>query len=134
MTFYWIAVAAVAITSSARLTRLATYDHLPPVKWLRNKYADLTDGSDWQLLAFCGYCASFWITAAVALWGYFTDFHEPWWVINGIFGASYLAAILMAHDGDDGDDGDEGVQTNVVLGQVSDFPVIDALDAGDGDD
>lgn len=117
--FFWIAVAAVTITSSARLTRLATYDHLPPVEWLRNKYADATDGSGWQLLAYCAYCASFWITLAVVLSGYASDWHESWWVVNGIFGASYLAAILMVHDGDDED---EPVVEQHFHG---DFPVIE---------
>lgn len=102
--FYWIAVAVVTVVSSARLTRLATWDDFPPAKWLRNKYADLTDGSGWQVLAFCAYCASFWVTAGVFLWGYFTEFHEPWWVVNGLLAASYLAAIVMVHDGDDGED------------------------------
>lgn len=100
--FFWIAVALVVITSSARLTRLVTFDHLPPVKWLREKYAARTDGSDWQLLAYCGYCASFWVTLIVVGWGYLTDWQTAWWIVNGIFGASYLAAILMSRDGDEG--------------------------------
>lgn len=120
--FYWIAVAAVTIVSSARMTRLATWDQFPPVVWLRNKYAEWTDKTDrrrgWQLLAFCGYCASFWITAIIvswadlagvldgkAAWGGDGDLARPlWWLVNGTLAASYLAAILMAHDGDDGDD------------------------------
>ena len=127
--FYWIAVAAVTITSSARITRLVTYDKFPPVEWLRDKYADATDGSGWQLLAFCAYCASFWVTLAVVLVGYYTDFHEAWWLVNAIFGGSYLAAILMVHDGDN--DEEPTVEFNqTVLGQVSDlrdsdFPVIE---------
>lgn len=112
--FYWAAVALTTIVSASRLTRLATWDEFPPVKWLRNKYAAVTDGSDWQVLAFCGYCASFWITAFVVGWGWlagvYTDSPETsvsgnvWWIINGVLATSYLAAILMAHDGDDGDD------------------------------
>lgn len=105
--FFWIAVAAVTITSSARITRLVTYDKFPPVQWLRDKYADLTDRPrllGWQLLAFCAYCASFWITVGVVLWGYLTDWQPVWWVVNGTFGASYLAAILMVHDGEPDDE------------------------------
>lgn len=106
--FHWIAVALVAIVSSARLTRLATYDHFPPVEWVRNKFVDLTDRSDrsrrWQLLAYCPYCASFWITLIVVLSGWGSDWHEAWWMVNGSLAASYLAAILMVHDGDDGED------------------------------
>ena len=99
--FEWIAVAVVTVMSAARLTRLATFDSFPPVAWLRDKYADATDGTKWQILAFCPYCASFWITLAVVLSGYYSDFHEAWWLINSILGASYLAAIVQVHDGDD---------------------------------
>lgn len=99
--FEWVAVALVVITSSARLTRLLTYDHFPPIEWLRNKYADATDGSTWQLLAYCAYCMSFWATLVVLLSGYYSNWDEVWWLVNGILGASYLAAILMINDGDD---------------------------------
>lgn len=103
--FEWIAVAIVAVLSSARLTRLATFDDFPPVKYLRDRYFDWTDKTDrrrqWQILAFCGYCASFWITSAVVAWGFLTGWHTAWWLVNGIFGGSYVAAIIMANDGDD---------------------------------
>jgi hypothetical protein len=115
--FYWIAVVATTIISASRLTRLATWDKFPPVVWLRDKYADATDGNGWQILAFCGYCASFWLTGLVVAWGLLSGVYAPvsgnqydnipftaWWIVNGILAASYLAAILMAHDGDDGDD------------------------------
>lgn len=116
--FEWVAVAVVAVLSAARLTRLATWDKFPPAVWLRDKYADLTDGSGWQLLAFCGYCASFWIFALVVLWAdlagvldgrtaWGTDGDVArviWWFANGILGGSYAAAIVMAHDGDEGED------------------------------
>lgn len=107
--FYWVMIAAVTITSASRLTRLLTFDKFPPVQWLRFKYADLTDGSGWQLLAFCGYCASFWATAAVVAWGYLVEFDTAWWLVNGTLGGSYLAAILMAFDGD-GDDGPSTIE------------------------
>ena len=111
--FYWIAVALVTILSASRLTRLATFDKFPPVKWLRDKYEDRTDGSDWQLLAMCGYCASFWVTALVVGTGYFagaydhnstSDWNFIWWVLNGTLAASYLAAVFMAIDQDPGDE------------------------------
>ena len=104
--FYWIAVALVVITSASRITRLLTYDKFPPIRWVRDKYLDATDGSDWQLLALCAYCASFWITLAVVLSGYFSEWHQLWWIINGTLGSSYLAAILMIHDGERDDEGD----------------------------
>jgi hypothetical protein len=112
--FYWVVVGLVTVVSASRLTRLATWDVFPPVKWLRDKYADATDGNGWQVLAFCGYCASFWVTLIVVGWGYLSGVYQSrpsasspalvWWLTNGTLAASYLAAILMAHDGDDGDD------------------------------
>lgn len=99
--FYWIAVAVVTVVSASRITRLLTFDKFPPIVWLRDKYADATDGTGWQLLAFCAYCASFWVTAVIVLWGWLTDWQTAWWLVNGISAASYLAAVFMVHDGDD---------------------------------
>lgn len=112
--FYWIAVAAVTILSAARLTRLAVYDDFPPVKWVREKFLDKTDGSNWQLLGICGYCASFWLTGLVVLsadlmgvldgepaWGGSGELSQPlWWIFNGTLAAAYLAATYIANDGD----------------------------------
>jgi len=103
-TFQWVAVAVVAVLSSARLTRLLTVDKFPPIKWLRNKYEDATDGSDWQLLTLCGYCMAVWTTPLVVGAGYLSDWHTAWWLVNGTLGASYLSAIVMAYDGDPGDE------------------------------
>lgn len=98
--FEWIAVGLVVVLSAARLTRLATYDKFPPVLWLRTKYEDATDGTGWQMLAFCPYCASPWITLVVAGSGWASGWHAAWWFINGVFAASYLAAMVMVHDGE----------------------------------
>lgn len=103
--FEWVAVALVAITSAARITRLVTHDAFPPAVWVRMKWDDLTTSkgkpSGWNLLLHCAYCFSFWATVAVVAWGYLSDFDTAWWIVNSIFGGSYLAAIVMVHDGDD---------------------------------
>lgn len=122
--FHWIAVAVVIITASARLTRLATHDKFPPALWLRNKYGEWTESDShprrlkWQLLMYCGYCFSFWGTALVVITADLTGqfdgvpaggvehghwLYVLWWFLFGTFGGSYLAAILMAYDGDPGD-------------------------------
>lgn len=112
--FYWIAVVLIIITAAARITRLVVADKFPPMKWLRTQYEDAVDGSGWEWLTMCGYCFSFWSTLGVVLWadlagvfdgspafGWTGDLSIPWWfIINGTLGASYLAAILMANDGD----------------------------------
>lgn len=110
-TMYWIAVAIITVIASARLTRLAVYDHFPPVMWLRNKYLDATDGSGWQLLGLCGYCSSFWATLVVVVWADLSGVFEgwtgdpniwasAWWFLMGTLAASYLAASFVANDGD----------------------------------
>lgn len=103
---FWLAVAVVTVVSSARLTRLATFDAFPPIQWLRDKYDEKTDGNSWQLLAHCPYCAAPWFTLAVLLSGYFSDFHVVWWLFNGWLAASYLASMVMVHDGDESGDED----------------------------
>lgn len=102
--FEWVAVAVVTVMSAARLTRLATYDSFPPTAWLRDKYADATDGTKWQILAYCPYCASFWLTLLVVGSGWLSDWHTAWWLFNATMGASYLAAIAMVLDQDEDDD------------------------------
>lgn len=112
---YWVAVAIITVTASARLTRLATYDQFPPVLWLREAYAEFMDKTErrrgWQVLAYCGYCASFWLTLIVVVWADLSGVFEGWtrdpslwasgwWFLMGTLGASYLAAILMKNDGD----------------------------------
>ncbi len=117
--FYWVAVIATTIISAARITRLAVYDKFPPAQWIRDKYLDATDGSGWGLLALCGYCMSFWVTGAVVALGLMAHVygHPPndpysdiafaaWWIVNGIFAMSYLAAAFVANDGDDSEDED----------------------------
>ena len=72
--FEWVAVAIVSVVSAARITRLVTVDDLPPVAWVRNKYAQWTGDSDWGLLLFCGYCFGVWAAFGVVLWGWLVDF------------------------------------------------------------
>ncbi len=99
--FEWVAIAVVSILSTARLTRLLTWDKYPPVAWLRWKWTNLTNDGDWSELATCGYCASMYFAPAVLLSGYFTDFHLIWWLVNGSLATAYAAAVFMANDGDD---------------------------------
>lgn len=110
--FYWLAVVATTIVSTARITRLAVYDKFPPAQYIRDKYLDATDGSGWGLLALCGYCMSFWVTLLIVGWGLFVGVYDRendtaslvWWIVNGIFAMSYLSATYIANDGDDSED------------------------------
>jgi MFS family permease len=105
-TFHWIAIAVVTVVSAARLTRLAVYDDLPPMKWLREKAYDKSE--KWGLLWYCSYCFSFWATLfGPVLIGYYSHWHDWWWIVFGSLAASYLAAILVIHDGEPADSKDE---------------------------
>lgn len=118
-TLYWIAIAVVTVIGSARLTRLAVYDDFPPIRWVRNVFLDAMEKgprrSQWQLLALCGYCFSFWATLLVVVWGLLAHVygHPPndptlaqtiWYILFGALAASYLAAAFVANDGDGSDD------------------------------
>lgn len=107
----WVGVALVIVLSAARMTRLWTYDDFPPVKAIRhgvfNFMAKRKWLRSWTPLTYCPYCVSFWITLAVVLSGWLSDWHIAWWVFNGSMGLSYLSAILTAHDGDDEDEDDD---------------------------
>lgn len=111
--FLWVAIALTTIVSSARLTRVVTFDVFPPTRWLRNAWGDLMDRASltrgYAILLSCQWCFSFWATLGVVLWGYYSDWDEVWWIVNGSLAASYLAAIFMTNDTDDSthDDSDD---------------------------
>lgn len=98
--FHLVLAVLVAIVSSARLNRLLTQDYFPPTMWIRNKWDALTEDRfpDWNRLFHCHWCMSFWTTIPVVLWGWLSDLHISWWVVNGILAISYLNAMLVERD------------------------------------
>ena len=126
--FYWIAVAVVTVVSASRITRLLTFDAFPPIRWAREKFEDKFDGTGWETIAFCPWCMSPWVTAALVLWadvagvldgepawGGDGELSQPfWWIFNGIIAGAYLAAMLMVRDGDNSGDtsGDDDEDDN----------------------
>lgn len=106
-TLLWYAVAALlVVVTAARLTRLITQDAYPPVAWLRAKWDDATDGSDWNIMLHCHWCLAPWLTlpmlalAYFALVGHRPDFH-PWhlvWLFAAWMTLSYLASWLVNND------------------------------------
>lgn len=88
----------VGVVSSARLTRLITQDSFPPAVWVRMKWDDLTDDSQWNPLFHCHWCMSFWTTLPIGLWGWLSNFHVSWWVVNLLLAGSYLNAMLVERD------------------------------------
>lgn len=91
----------VGVVSTARITRLITWDVYPPMAWLRAQWIKLTNNGSWAVLANCQYCASPYVAAGVGAWGYFTNLQPAWWFINGTLAVAYAAAILVSADGDE---------------------------------
>ena len=99
--FEWVAAAVVAVMSTARITRLITWDHYPPSVWLRVKWHEITNDGPWSILVDCGYCFGLWAAGFVVGWGYLSGFHWTWWLFNGWLAAGYAGAMVMAYDGED---------------------------------
>lgn len=62
--FPWWAVLC-DVLATARLTRLATRDHLPPVMEWRQQLIRWGNGSPWAMLWVCPWCLGFWVAVAV---------------------------------------------------------------------
>lgn len=100
LTLYVFAV-LVSVLSAARIVRFVAFDHYPPIVWVRAQWDALTGESGWNLLGHCAYCLAPYTSLGVLLWGYFTDFNLVWWGVNIWLAVSYVAAIVVAYDGDD---------------------------------
>lgn len=98
---YLLCAVVVAIVSSARLTRLLVQDVFPPVMWVRNKWDEWTETGwfeNWNKLFHCHWCMSIWVTTAIVLWGWLSNWHISWWLVNGIIAMSYVAAMIVERD------------------------------------
>ena len=94
----WILAFIVGALSTGRVTRLVVHDTFPPSVKFRMWWDDKTDGSLWNPLFNCHFCFSFWVAAVVGTSAWLTNLHPAWWIINGIFAMSYLAAIIVDRD------------------------------------
>lgn len=99
-TFQVVAAVIVGVLATARLTRLLVFDTLPPVIWLRDRYRAYTHDGPWSKLVDCGYCAAPWFGAGVLAAGELSDYAYWWWIICGWLAGSYVAAIVVAYDGE----------------------------------
>lgn len=94
-----VAVAVVVgILSSARLNRLITQDSFPPSAWIRSKWDDRTDGTEWNKLFHCHWCMAPWTVLPIGLWGWLSDLHVTWWLFNVWLAASYVNAMIVERD------------------------------------
>lgn len=97
--FQWVAAAVIGTLSVARTARLLIFDDLPPVKWLRAQIIGrYRDESDWVKLWSCQFCMAPWLAVGMGLWFWLGHDNPVWWIVNGWWAASYLAAIVVAYD------------------------------------
>jgi len=96
----WL-VGLLLLVGSARIVRLIAFDTYPPATWLRMKWDDRTHQSAWNELLHCAYCLAPWIVLINGAVGWATEWHIIWLAINAWLTVAYLAAALVAYDGDD---------------------------------
>ena len=95
----WVVATIVGVVSVARTARLLIYDEFPPVAWLRaNILARYKEDSKWSVLWQCQYCVTPYMAAVMFLWAWASDLNTAWWVINGVWAGSYIAAIVVSYD------------------------------------
>lgn len=93
-----ICAVIVGVLSVARTARLLVFDEYPPMVWFRAQWDGRIGEDGWGKLIHCPFCATPYMAAVMAAWAYFSDLHWTWWVINGVWGLSYVASILVAYD------------------------------------
>lgn len=97
--FGWVAAVVVGVLSVARTARLIIFDDLPPMVWLRTRImARYAEDSDWSKLWECPFCLTPYLSVGMVVWFWLGGDHWTWWVINGTWGGSYLAASYVAYD------------------------------------
>lgn len=96
-----IAAVVIGVLSVARTARLLTHDTFPPVAWVRERvYQALPE--KWDDITECPFCQAPYLAAGMLAWAWVSDLHWTWWVINGWWGLSYIAAIIVAYDQPEG--------------------------------
>lgn len=96
--FQIIAAVLIGILSVARTARLIVWDDYPPTMWLRMKWDDSTGESAWNKLLHCQFCLTPYLAAGLFAWFWFSGGHWTWWVANGVWAGSYVAASYVAYD------------------------------------
>lgn len=96
--FEMVVAAIIGVLSVARTARLVVWDEYPPMVWLRMKWDEKWGEDGWGKLIHCQFCATPYMAVGMALWFWASDGHWTWWVINGVWGLSYVSAIIVAYD------------------------------------
>ena len=101
-----IAAVIVGVLSVARTARLIGFDEYPPMEWLRSKwdghwekrYGVGNGDEGWGKLLHCPFCSAPYLAAGMVGWAWLSDLHWSWWLVNGVWGLSYVSSILVAYD------------------------------------
>lgn len=98
--FGWPFALIVATLSVARTARLIIHDDFPPMVWIRVRIRAFIKNEDskWLGLMDCPFCLAPYLTAVMLVWMYASDLHWTWWVANGWWAMSYVAAIVYSYD------------------------------------
>lgn len=88
----------IAVVSVARTARLLVFDVFPPVFWVRSHVLAWLGDSKWSKLVECPFCLAPYLAAGEMAWAYYSDLHWTWWVANGWWALSYVAAIVVSYD------------------------------------
>lgn len=97
----YITASIVGIISVARTLRLVVHDAYPPMVWLRKWLLRLTP-TKWVDLWECQFCLAPYLAAGMGVWVWLSDLNTAWWVINGWWAASYVAAVFVSYDQPEG--------------------------------
>ena len=68
------------------------------MSFVRRKYVELTEGTEWSVLAECPFCVAPYVVAADLAWALRSDLGRKWWIANGWFAASYAASLIVVRD------------------------------------
>lgn len=97
---YFALALVTFILSAARLTRLVVADDYPPTIRLRIWWDTITKDGGWSKLAHCPWCFGPWAALLIGTWGYLSNLHWTWWVVNGWLATSYVVSWVVFHDED----------------------------------
>lgn len=109
MSHFWLTWAIIiGVLSVARTARLIVWDEYPPMIWLRTKWDERIGEEGWGKLIHCQFCATPYLAVGMFVWAAVaferfapTDlWSATWWwfVVNGVWGLSYLSAMIVAYD------------------------------------
>ena len=102
-----VAAALIGIVSVARTARLLVWDEYPPTMWLRRQWDNRIGEVGWGKLLHCQFCLTPWLSAVLFAWFWIAEssdgvWDNVWWIANGVWAGSYIAASWVSYDQPEG--------------------------------